>query len=237
MLTGLLSAPEPVLHLLFDPPLPYIADAGPNHYNGLLHAAEQRLAPGPRPDLKALVLDGKSWVELPGGRLLLGDRCASGALALWVRPDFDPAALPTGVWDGWVVLAYLQKHSGNGLPDGYNEIGLSIHAGVLFGKVLGGDELGPFPSVPCPLRQGRWSHLAVTWSPTARRLFVDGKEVAQVIGAFQPTVFDDFPATVGCHLPTHKWLFTGAVADVRLYSEALPGADIAALAAGGQGAR
>jgi hypothetical protein len=232
VLTTCLAAPLPVLHLTFDPPLPYLADAGPNHLNGLLRASEQKIVAGPLPGMKALLLDGKSWAELPGGRLLLGERSAAGTLALWCRPDFDFATLPQGTWDGWVVIAYIQKHSGNGLPDGYNEIGLSIHAGRLFGKVYAGsDDPGPFPGVPCPLKPGQWTHLAVTWTPDARSLYVDGKLAAQVTGALKPVELDDTPMLLGCHPPTHRWLFTGALADVRVYDSALSPGDVGALMA------
>ena len=230
LLATCLSAPPPLLHLTFDPPLPYIADAGPSHLNGLLHAASQQIVPGPHPGMKALLLDGKAdYVELPGGRTLLGDKPATGTLALWVRPDFDPAALPPGTWDGWVVIAYIQHHSQNGLPDGANEIGFSLHANTLFAKVDGGTQFGPFPVIPSPLKQGQWTHLALTWSPDAIRLYVDGKPAAQVTGAFQAPELDDSPALLGCHLNTHKWFFGGAIADFRLYTTALSPSEVAEL--------
>jgi hypothetical protein len=232
-LSAAVSQPAPVLHLVFDPRLPFVRDASGHGLHALLHVPAgglaERLVAGPRPDILGLALGDDAWLELPEARLLLGETSPTGTLALWVRPDFDPRSLPSGTWEGWVVIAYLQKRSGNGLPDGYNEMGLGLHGPQLFGTVVGGPELGPYCVIPSPLRPGRWTHLALTWSPTARRLYVDGALAAEVTGSFAPTLLDDFPAAVARHPSSGRWFFKRAVADVRLYAVALEPADLSAL--------
>ncbi|MGD9519046.1 MAG: LamG domain-containing protein [Armatimonadota bacterium] len=227
-LAGALPA-APAMLLSFEAGAPYVADISGNRLHALLHGGHA-LAEGPRPGLRALVLRDGAWLELPEARLLLGDRCSDGTMALWVRPDFDPAGLPGGTWEGWVTILYIQKRSGNGLPDGRNEIGLTLHGPQLIAKVVGGEELSPFAVRPCPLKQGQWTHLAMTWSPTARRLYVDGQLAAEATGQFSPTLLDDFPAAVGRHPSSGKWFFTGAVADLRLYREPLSAQEVADVA-------
>lgn len=219
----------PVVHLSFDSVAPYVADVSGRNFHALVHGAP-RPAEGPRAGKRALVLGDEAWLELPEARILLGERCERGSLALWVRPDFDPAGLAAGTWEGWVTLVYLQKRSSNGLPDGYNEIGLALHGPQLRAKVVAGEDTGPFASVPCPLRQGEWTHLAMTWTPERRCLYVDGGMVAERKGQFQATVLDDFPAEVGRHPSSGRWFLAGAVADVRIYADALSEAEVGALA-------
>jgi hypothetical protein len=220
---------SPVMHLDFNATASYLADLSGNGFHALLHGETMHLIEGPRAGQKAILLRNGEWLEPPEARVLLGEESQRGGIALWVRPDFDPLALPQGTWEGWVVLIYFQKRSGNGLPDGYNEIGLALHGKELRAKVVGGQELAPFAVIPSPLRQGLWTHLAITWSPSERRLYVDGKLVAESRGNFPPTVLDDFPSAIGRHPPSGRWLFTGAIADVRVYREAPTPEDIAAL--------
>ena len=111
-------------------------------------------------------------------------------MALWVKPDYDPTAQEEDIWSGWTVLMYIQKRSGNGLPDGYNEIGLSQHGRTLNGRITTTNTLGPYTMAPVPLKQGQWTHLALTWTPTERVLYVDGKQAARVTGSFEPVTLD-----------------------------------------------
>ncbi len=228
--TCVLAQPgAPLVHLTFDSVTPYVADVSGHNFHALLHGPP-RPADGPRAGTRALALSEGTWLELPEARLLLGEKCERGSLALWVRPDLNPAGLATGTWEGWVMLVYLQKRSGNGLPDGYNEIGLALHGPQLRAKVVAGEDTGPFATVPCPLKQGQWTHLAMTWTPERRCLYVDGRIAAESKGQFQATALDDFPAEVGRHPSSGKWFLAGAVADVRIYADALSEAEVAALA-------
>lgn len=224
---ALVSA-APVMHLDFARPGPCIPDLA-GMFSALLHASEWRRADGPAPGCAALVLTEGEYIELQEGRVLLGDEALAGSLCLWVRPDFDPASLPSGTWEGWAVIAWLQKRSGNGLPDGYNEIGLALHGPRLLAKAAGPETPAPFADIACPLTRGRWTHLAITWAPTRRRLYVDGALVSQAEGNFGAPRLDDFPGCIACHPPTHRWFFRGAFADVRLYKDELASEDVEAL--------
>jgi hypothetical protein len=162
----------------------------------------------------ALRLGPNGVVRLPEGSTLLGAAPAAGYLELSVCPEFDPTRLSTDVYDGWVVLAYLQKTSTNGLPDGYNEVGLSLHGGQLFAKA--GADASPFAVIDDPLREGRWTRLRLEWGPEGRFVYVDGKLAAQNLAPFDPPRLDSCPAMIGRHANTGKWGFVGLVADFRL---------------------
>ncbi len=83
-------------------------------------------------------------------------------------------------------------------------------------------------------KAGEWHHLAATWSPTAMRIFVDGRPVAQ---APAPLVADTLADTFalgdnGWHLP-HKGAET-LLDEVRVYAYPLSEAQIRRLAGAGQ---
>lgn len=219
----------PVMHLSFATPGPYVPDMG-GIFPALLHAAAWVSTEGPAAGMQALVLAEGEYIELQEARVLLGEEAASGSLCLWVRPDFDPSSLPSGTWEGWAVIAWLQRRSGNGLPDGYNEIGLAVHGPRLLAKAAGPETCAPFADIDCPLRKGHWTHLAITWTPTRRCLYVDGALTSEAAGDFQAPRLDDFPGCVACHPPTRKWFFPGAFADVRVYKEELSAEDIRRIA-------
>ncbi|MCX7599195.1 MAG: LamG domain-containing protein [Armatimonadetes bacterium] len=227
--TAALAGATPVMRLDFAEPGPHIADVA-GAFPALLHASQWRRADGPVPESAAVVLAEGEYIELQEARVLLGDEAPVGSLCLWVRPDFDPTSLPGGIWEGWAVIVWLQKKSGNGLPDGYNEIGLALHGPRLLAKAAGPETPAPFADIACPLEQGRWTHLAITWAPTRRCLYVDGALVSKIEGAFNAPQLDDFPGCIGCHPPTRHWFFAGAFADVRLYKEELSHEEIRAIA-------
>ena len=199
----------PVLRYDFTGDLPFIADLSGNGNHALAPGCT-RVMDGDRPCLK---LTKDAPLRLPEASLVLGTQPTQGAIELSVKPDFDPLALPEGTWDGWVVLVYFQKTSGNGLPDGYNEIGLALHGKTLWAKVVGGDG-GPFAVIDTPLRQGQWTRLRLEWAPGRRALLVDGKVAAENTAAYTPPLLDAFPAFIGLHPSSHKWPFTGLVSDV-----------------------
>jgi len=220
-------APEPGLVLFcdFDQRLPFGCDRSGHANNGIVAAAE--FAEGIRG--QGLHLREHGNVVLPAGAELLGDQPAEGTVALWARPDVDPATLPTGLYEGYAVLFYAMQTDGNGLPDGYDEIGLYLHGPNLQARVGGRNCL--FASLPNPMRRGAWTHLALTWAPARRTLFVDGKAVAVREDAFDPPALDGFRATLGAHAPNLGWTFQGTVDEFRLYNKVLTPAQIARLAA------
>ena len=188
----------------------FIVDRSGGLHHGLAHNAA-RVTDEARACLR---LGEEGYVRMPEAALVLGEQPDSGAIELSVKPDFDPRTLPTGTWEGWVVLVYFQKTSGNGLPDGYNEIGLALHGPKLLAKVVGGDELAPFAVIDTPLEQGKWTRLRLEWSPVRRVLLVDGRVAVERTGQFATPRMDMFPAYVGRHPASGRWGFTGLVADV-----------------------
>ncbi|NLC55744.1 MAG: DUF4091 domain-containing protein [Armatimonadetes bacterium] len=221
--------PEPDLVARFDfpDPWPFAVDASGLGNHGLILGGQRAEGPGGRP---ALVFTGdQDGVRLPGGSALLGAEPTEGSLALWVRPDFDPATQPTGAWEGHQVIAYLMETDGNGLPDGYDEIGLHLHARMLHARA-GGLNQGPFAVVPSPLRQGEWTHLALTFAPGQRVLYINGQQAAVDTAAYPPPKLDLFAGALGYHPASNRWRFRGAIADARLYRRALSAAEVAALA-------
>ncbi len=201
-----------VLRYDFASELPFIVD-GSGHANHGLAAGATRVQDAGR---ACLELSAGGYVQMPEASLVLGSRPQSGTVELSVKPAFDPLALETGTYEGWVALIYLQKTSGNGLPDGYNEIGLALHGPKLRAKVVGGQQTAPFAIIDTPLEKGKWTRLKLEWSPGHRALYVDGKPAAERKGEFSAPQLDRFPAFVGLHPSSRKWGFEGLVADVKI---------------------
>ncbi len=183
------ARPEPglVLRYSFDDDAPLAADLSGRGMAGTVQGAKR--APGAVG--QGLDLDAGANVTLPGCSGILGAQPREGALALWVCPGFEPAELSSDLWQGYRVIAYLQKSSGNGLPDGYNEIGLFVHGPQLLAR-CGGAEDALWAAAPSPLRKGEWSHLCVTWAPERRALYVDGRPLVVREGAYTPVTLDGF---------------------------------------------
>ena len=204
------SLGEEVLKYEFTSDQPFIVDQSGSLNHGLAHEAA-RVADAGRPCLK---LGPEGYVQMPEAQLVLGKHPAQGAIELSVKPNFDPSKFPAGIWEGWVALIYFQKTSGNGLPDGYNEIGLALHGPKLRAKVVGGRDTAPFATIDCPLKQGQWTKLKLEWDPGRRALYVDDKLVAERKGQYEAPEMDMFPAFIGRHPASGKWGFEGLVADV-----------------------
>jgi hypothetical protein len=166
-------------------------------------------------------LGPKGYVSLPAGRALFGQRGRMGSVEMWVRPSFGSGDLPSGLWEGYRALFYAMQTDGNGLPDGYDEIGLFVHGKMLCAKVCGRDRAGPFAIMPNPLKKGEWAHVVLTWAPDERALFVNGEPLAVDRSMGAAPLLDDFPAEIGRHPSSKQWNFEGDVAGVRLFAQAL----------------
>lgn len=214
--------PEPgmVLRYGFDTTAPFACDLSGQGNHG-------RVANATRTD-GALVLDDKGSVTLPGGAELLGASATTGTVTLWARPDFDPRTLSGELYKGYAVLFYLMQSDGNGLPDGYDEIGLFLHGPKLVGYC--GGQPARFATVDCPFAKGKWTHVALVWDAGERRIYVDGKPVAVVKGEYPPARLDAFAGTLGCHAPHHAWNWQGALDEFRIYRRALSPEEVAHLA-------
>ena len=208
----LLTSPSaaPVLTYDFSGDLPYIADLS-GHGNSALAPGCVRATDDGR---TCLQLKADAPLRLPEASLVLGPHPERGSIELSVKPDFDPLALPEGVYEGWVALVYFQKTSGNGLPDGYNEVGLALHGRKLIAKA--GADCSPFAMIDSPLAQGKWTQLRLEWEPNRRALYVDGTLAAESAGAYDAPNLDAFPAYIGLHPASHKWGFSGLVAGVKI---------------------
>jgi len=177
---------------------------------------------------RALRFSVDSAVVLPPAAALLGPRPAEGTVAVWVRPSFDPGDVPSGQWEGYHVIFYLMQTDGNGLPDGYDEIGLYVHGPRLYARCAG--KQGAFCGIRSPLRRGRWTHLCITWTQTERRLYVDGKVAAAVKRPFPLPNLDDFPGCLGNHPPSRRWPWWGDLDEFRIYRRCLSAEQVERLA-------
>ena len=208
--------PLVVGHYCFSPAEPAdvaLDHSGFGHHGSLADCRRGTDALGP-----VVTLGPKGYVALPSGRALFGRHGARGAVELWVRPSFGPEDLPSGMWEGYRMLFYAMQTDGNGLPDGYDEIGLFAHGRMLCAKVCGSDRGNPFASVPSPLKKGEWAHLVMTWSPTERALYVNGAPLAVDRSSGADPALDDFPAEIGRHPSSKSWNFEGDIAGVRLFA-------------------
>jgi len=150
-------------------------------------------------------------------------------VALQVRPLFDPEAVR------YAMLFYAMQTDGNGLPDGFDEIGLYVDSKQLCAKVVGHESTTPFARLPVEdiLREGQWTHLALSWQPGRRELYVNGRRVVQRDAPYEAPRLDEFPAEVGRHVSSRSWPAPGIYARIRLYDDALDEAEVARLAAEG----
>lgn len=75
------------------------------------------------------------------------------------------------------------------------------------------------------LRSNTWSHVAFTWDGAVRRLYVNGRQVAQapLTGAAAKSAG---PLRIGGD-PTHSEWFRGRIDDLRIYNRALSAAEVA----------
>ncbi|MBI2302840.1 MAG: LamG domain-containing protein [Armatimonadetes bacterium] len=209
----------------FDDDVPFAFDSSGSLNHGVVQLAKREADRGGQ----VLAFGERSGVTLPAGAHLFGPQPDEGTVALWVKPDFAAADLPDGLWDGYRVIFYAMLTDGNGLPDGWDEIGLFCHGPNLYAKCTGGQD-GPFAAIPSPLKKGEWTHLCLTWTKTSRRLYVDGKLVADRQGTFVAPKLDDFPATLGIHAASRRWSWQGRLDGLRVWRRAVSEAEVAGLA-------
>lgn len=219
--------PEPGLALRysFDDSAPVAVDLSGRGMHGMARGATR--APGALG--QGIEVDGGASVTLPGCSDILGARPEQGTLTLWVRPAFEASELSSDLWQGYRAIAYLQRTSGNGLPDGYNEIGLFVHGEQLLAR-CGGAEDAFWAAAPSPLRKGQWTHLCLTWTPDRRVLYVDGKPVCVRDGVYTPVTLDGFAGQLGLHPASGGWPWRGGLDELRVYDRALTEEEVVRLA-------
>ena len=210
--------PKDGLRLLykFDSDLPYLFDYSGNGR----HAIPVKAKRIDSPDGMAIQLVGGGYVPLSAGADLLGSQPTEGTIKFMVRPDFDPANL-VGAKNGkdLACLFYLQKSSGNSLPDGYNEIGLYIKNDHLRLRLDGNwTEVG---SVPVQFKKGQWHSVAIVWKPGERSLYIDGKRLIHNTSPYKPPQLDGFGGALGVHPPHKAFPFYGAFDNLEIWARAL----------------
>lgn len=130
------------------------------------------------------------------------------SVAAWICPDALPAFAPilvrTGDTDEW--------DDGFALFVGEN--------GALAACVRGGDDAGEVSGGA--LATNEWNHVALTYSGTDLKLYLNGREVAS--RTFASRASSDAPAPLGIGTLVGRRRvqpFAGAIADVRIWSSAL----------------
>ena len=135
------------------------------------------------------------------------------SIAAWICPDALPAFAPilvrTGDTDEW--------NDGFALFVGEN--------GTLAAYVRGGDDAGEV--VGGALVTNEWNHVALTYSGTALRLYLNGVEIASRTFAFRASADAPAPLAVGTLVGRSlAQPFAGAIADVRIWSSALSASQV-----------
>ena len=135
------------------------------------------------------------------------------SVAAWIYPEALPAFAPilvrTGDTDEW--------NDGFALFIGEN--------GALAACVRGGDDAGEVAGGA--LVTNEWNHVALTYSGTALRLYLNGVEIAS--RTFASRASSDAPAPLGIGTLVGRRRvqpFAGAIADVRIWSSALSSAQV-----------
>jgi hypothetical protein len=160
---------------------------------------------------KGLNFDGiNDWVTVPDDNGL--DFTTSFTIAAWVQPS------SVGTWR----TAMLKERSG-GLAYGLYASDDRSRPAVYIN--LGGADLNATGTSALPLNT--WSHLAATFDGSTVRLYVNGKQAAQLT-ARGSVVTSQSPLRIGGNAVWGEYM-KGGIDEVRLYKTALSAAEITAL--------
>ncbi len=156
-------------------------------------------------------VDGCAYAYVPAFEVLSLSNAFS--VAAWICPDalvpFAPVLARTGDADAWDDGFALYV-----CADG--ALGAYVRAGEDENAATGGT-----------LATNAWSHVAMTYSGTSLRLYLNGREVA--VRAFAGRASADAPAPLAVGTLVGRSLaqpFAGAIADVRVWSSALSAAQV-----------
>ncbi len=209
----------------FNEDLPYVRDRSMYfHVQDTTGVGITRTAEGEGHSKRGIRI-GKKPLKLPGGSDILGPQPAAGTIAFWVKPEFEPKDYQSR--EQYLCLCYLMETDGNGLPDGNDEIGIYLTAGRLCLRLGGYSPQTVFAgSVESPFRKGEWTHVAVTWQPGERTLYIDGKPVLENHNEFLPPKLDAFPGNLGNHPPTERFAAPGIYDDLFIFDRALSAVEI-----------
>jgi len=159
---------------------------------------------------------GKALVLQAGRFVTMGDTpqldLKETTVELWFQPNFAPPAR----YNSCIIA---KRAAGD-----HGQTRFSIHLWNDYSclAVWNGRQVMRYDAPDGPLRRGQWYHLAVTCSPRAQRLFLDGVpcKLTDQAGVFN---FGQakLPLSVGSATPTGHELFEGRVANVAVYNKAL----------------
>jgi hypothetical protein len=167
-----------------------------------------------------LVLPGEvgNGLYLPNPVAFFGPTAQAGTIALWVKPDFDPAQETSQR-----AIIDLMPRSGNTMIDGA-EVVINTDKNFLVGRPC----VSTGARIPSPLKRGVWTHLALAWDCHAGwSFYVDGQKVSESASAFAPTALEaGWPGRVGCFTVGGDFPFAGTLDELRLFNYRLTDAEI-----------
>jgi Concanavalin A-like lectin/glucanases superfamily len=137
------------------------------------------------------------------------DLSSAMTLSAWIRPTVNQS--------GWRTI--LQRQTDAYFLNASNDSGALRPAG---GGTFGGNT--SFVSGPTANPVNAWTHVALTYDGTTKRLFVNGTQVASAAttGTIEAT---DNPLWIGGNNPYGEY-FNGLIDEVRVYNRALTQTDI-----------
>jgi hypothetical protein len=184
--------------------------------SGLSAALDESVALSPGHRAGALAFDGHGRAVIPAAPQLVLSQLFGFSLAFFVR--VDEAA--TGEWRG-VLYKPVAEQDARGL-------GLWLYPDALRIRVQLFTAKGPeYADSHQVLELGEWAHVAMVVDPDELYLYVDG-ELDSAIGLENPVVTPAGPIFLGRD-PTGLG-FTGLLDDFRVYTTALTGEQVRALA-------
>ena len=202
----------------FDEDFPYVRDRS-MHFQDTTGVGITRTTDGEGHSKRGIRID-KTPLKLPGGSDILGTQPEAGTIAFWVKPEFEPRDYQNR--EQYLCLFYLMETDGNGLPDGFDEIGIYLTAGRLCLRLGGMSPQTVFAgTADPPFQKGEWTHLAVTWRPGERILYVDGRPVLENRNEFLPPKLDGFPGNLGNHPPSGRFPAPGIYDDLYIFDRTL----------------
>jgi hypothetical protein len=207
--------PEPGLrvHYTFDDDLPFFFDHAGNNLTAF--NANATIVPGKSGN--GIQTGHGKYVILPQGNDILGSKPTEGTVEFWVKPHAFPERNKNNT-PAYACLFYLMETDGNGLPDGFDEIAI-YYINEAMSVRCGGNKVW-VGSTQNPLKLNQWHHIALTWKPNSRILYVDGKPVIAKNDDYDPPKLDAFKGTLGVHSPSRRFPFHGTFDNLKIWNRA-----------------
>ena len=209
------TAAPAVLHLKFDDdPAGGVIDS--SVYNHLATGQAVNLTSGQLGGAYAFTSSAGSYVLVPNHPTL--NATSSLSIALWVKPTSwsgNPRLMEKGTTGKADTQYRLYSNKGKDLIFQLSGVNSSV-------------------SIPLPPVDGKWHHIAATYSATEKRLriYLDGQEKKNSYGTGNIAITSD-PLYIGTKnaAKNPSDTFNGSLDDVRLYNRTLSAAEVAGLAA------